>query len=74
MPSKSEKQRRYFGYLYSLKKAGKKSDKWKSASKSAKKTVNDMSIEELKDFLRKDENHIMCFNDFCKLNEKKDTN
>ena len=54
MPTKSEKQRKYFAYLYSIKKAGKKSDKWKTASSKIKKAVNSMSLDILHDFMVKE--------------------
>jgi hypothetical protein len=65
MPSKSEKQRKFMGYLYSLKKAGKKSPKWKKASKKIKKTVNSLTNTQLKDFMKKESlTHILNFKDF----------
>jgi hypothetical protein len=54
MPAKTEKQRRYFAYLYSIKKAGKKSDKWKTASSKIKKAVNSISLDTLHDFMIKE--------------------
>lgn len=69
MPSKSEKQRKFMAYLYSIKKAGKKSEKWKKASKKAKKAANSMSSDQIKDFMYKESlNHIMKFQDFIQIN------
>jgi hypothetical protein len=64
MPSKTEKQRRYFGYIYSLKKAGKKSKKWKDASKKSKNIVNTMDSETIKDFLKTESKYLMSFEEF----------
>ena len=58
MPAKSEKQRRYFAYLYSIKKAGKKSDKWKKASSKIKKAVDSMSSDTIHDFMVKEDGNI----------------
>lgn len=53
------------GYVYSLKKAGKKSEKWKKASKTAKKAADSMNTSQLKDFMKKESlKHIFNFQDF----------
>lgn len=65
MPAKSEKQRRLMAYLHSIKKAGKKSGKWKKASKKMKHIANSMSLDQLHDFMHKESlNHIKKFEDF----------
>ena len=65
MPAKSEKQRRMMGYLYSIKIAGKKSSKWKKASEKMKKVANSMSLDQLHDFMYKENlKHIVKFEDF----------
>lgn len=67
MPAKSEKQRRLMAYVYSIKKAGKKSAKWKKASKNIKKVANSMSLDQLHDFMHKENlNYFMKFDDFNK--------
>lgn len=48
MPSKTEKQRRFFGAVMSAKKGGK-------ASGKAKKVASQMSKGQIKDFLHKEE-------------------
>jgi hypothetical protein len=55
MPSKTEKQRKFFGAVMSAKKGGKASGKAKEAAK-------DMSKEQIKDFLKKEEVEVS-FND-----------
>lgn len=55
MPSKTEKQRKFFGAVMSAKKGGK-------ASGEAKEAAKDMSKEQIKDFLKKEEVEVS-FND-----------
>ena len=55
MPSKSKSQRRLFGLVYSIKKAGKKSDKYKEASDDIKNLVDTMTFQQLKDYAGTDE-------------------
>lgn len=50
MPSKSKQQRQLMGYAYAIKKAGKKSKKYKEASQSVKDLADSMSLDKLKDF------------------------
>ena len=70
MPAKSEKQRRMMAYLYSIKKAGKKSSKWKKASKKMKNVANSMSSDQLHDFMYKESlKHVLRFEEFLGNNE-----
>lgn len=48
--SKSKSQRHLMGYAYSIKKAGKKSEKYKEASQSVKDIADSMTLDQLKDF------------------------
>lgn len=76
MPSKSKSQRRLFGLVYSIKKAGKNSDKYKEASSEIKNLVDTMSFKQLRDFISIDETelpdkidekfgYIKSFNEYC---------
>lgn len=76
MPSKSKSQRRLFGLVYSIKKDGKNSDKYKEASPEIKNLVDTMTFKQLRDFISIDEKelpdkvdekfgYITSFNDYC---------
>ena len=76
MPSKSKSQRRLFGLVYSIKKAGKNSDNYKEASSEIKNLVDTMSFKQLRDFISIDETelpdkidekigYIKSFNEYC---------
>jgi hypothetical protein len=76
MPSKSKTQRRLMGWAYSVKKAGKKSKKYKEAPQNIKDLADSMTKKDLKDFAKtdhkglpekkkkKNESHIKSFSDF----------
>ena len=51
MGAKSKSQRHLMGYAYSVKKAGKRSKKYKEASKSIKDLADTMTIDQLKDHI-----------------------
>ena len=50
MPSTSKSQRRLFGLAYSIKKAGKNSDKYKNANNKIKELVDSMTLKDLEDY------------------------
>ena len=47
MPAKSKSQRRLMGYAYAIKKAGKKSEKYKEAPQSVKDVADSMTKKQL---------------------------
>jgi hypothetical protein len=58
MPSKTEKQRKFFGAVMSAKKGSGK------VSKEAKKVAKEMSKEKIKHYLKKESNDSLSFQDF----------
>ncbi len=63
MPAVSEKQRKFFGAVYNCKKTGN------CPTPQIKKIAKNMSTNKIKDFLRKENQSFISFQDYIMLRE-----